>query len=67
MNIWVNGEVLSLQQETLLLPELIERCGCGGRRIAIEVNGEVVPRSLHAGFALHEGDRVEIIQAIGGG
>jgi sulfur carrier protein len=38
-----------------------------GRRLAIEVNGELVPRSEHDHFRLTAGDRVEIVQAIGGG
>ena len=38
-----------------------------GRRLAIEVNGEIIPRSAHADALLHDGDRVEIVQAIGGG
>lgn len=37
------------------------------RRVAVEVNGEIVPRSRHAGFALCAGDRVEIVHALGGG
>ncbi|MEO6967005.1 MAG: sulfur carrier protein ThiS [Rhodanobacteraceae bacterium] len=39
----------------------------GNRRVAVEVNREIVPRSLHVEYALNEGDRVEIVQAIGGG
>lgn len=38
-----------------------------GRKIAVEVNGGVVPRAEHAAFRLSAGDRVEIIEAIGGG
>ena len=34
---------------------------------AVEVNGEIIPRSLHATHALVEGDRVEIVHALGGG
>jgi sulfur carrier protein len=36
-------------------------------RIAVEVNGELVPRSTHARHVLVDGDRVEIVHAIGGG
>jgi thiamine biosynthesis protein ThiS len=39
----------------------------GGRRLAIEVNREIVPRGAQDGFCLHPGDRVEIVHAIGGG
>ena len=47
--------------------ELLEADGLAGRRVAVEVNGEIVPRGAHAGHALHEGDRVEIVHALGGG
>jgi sulfur carrier protein len=46
---------------------LIDRLELTGKRLAVEVNEEVVPRSLHAGYRLHDGDRVEIVHAIGGG
>lgn len=46
---------------------LLREAGHGERRVAVEVNGEIVPRSAHAGHALAEGDRVEIVQALGGG
>lgn len=37
------------------------------RRIAVELNGEILPRSRHAEHRLDDGDRIEIVQAIGGG
>ena len=46
---------------------LLRDAGHGERRVAVEVNGEIVPRSAHAARALAEGDRVEIVQALGGG
>ncbi|HEY4583282.1 MAG TPA: sulfur carrier protein ThiS [Lysobacter sp.] len=46
---------------------LLEREGLAGRRVAVEVNGEIVPRGRHAGHGLREGDRVEIVHALGGG
>ena len=46
---------------------LLEQLGLGGRKVAVEVNQEVVPRSRHGERVLAEGDRVEIIHAIGGG
>lgn len=46
---------------------LLHEAGHGERRVAVEVNGEIVPRSAHAGRALAAGDRVEIVQALGGG
>jgi sulfur carrier protein len=46
---------------------LLLASGFGERRVAVEVNREIVPRSRHAAHTLSEGDQVEIIQAIGGG
>jgi sulfur carrier protein len=46
---------------------VVEMLALGGRRVAIEVNGEIVPRSRHAEHELRDGDRVEIVHAVGGG
>ncbi|MGE3772974.1 MAG: sulfur carrier protein ThiS [Gammaproteobacteria bacterium] len=65
MRILVNGSAQEVADGSRLgeLLALLELRG----RIAVEVNGELVPRSAHATQALVEGDRVEIVQAIGGG
>lgn len=46
---------------------LLEAEGLGQRRVAVEVNGEIVPRGRHAQQALAAGDTVEIVHALGGG
>ena len=46
---------------------LLQAEGLQERRVAVEVNGEIVPRSRHAEWALVAGDRVEIVHALGGG
>lgn len=46
---------------------LLERQGLAGRRVAVEVNREIVPRSAHADRVLADGDRVEVVHALGGG
>lgn len=66
MNIVLNGEQRGLE-DTLTLLGLIDRLELSGKRLAVEVNEEVVPRSLHSGYRLRDGDRVEIVHAIGGG
>ncbi len=66
MNIVLNGAQRGLE-EPLTLLGLIDRLELTGKRLAVEVNEEVVPRSLHAEYRLHDGDRVEIVRAIGGG
>ena len=46
---------------------LLERQGLADRRVAVEVNRQIVPRSAHATHALFAGDRVEVVHALGGG
>lgn len=66
MRIQLNGEAFKLPDgETVA--GLIERLDLAGRRLAVELNLEIVPRSQHATTALHEGDQVEVVHAIGGG
>lgn len=66
MNVLINGENRSLP-EGATLQDVISLLQLQGRRLAIEVNTEIVPRSLHSGHRLREGDRIEIVHAIGGG
>ena len=66
MQIIVNGEARQVS-DGINAAELIESLGLGQRRLALEVNGEIVPRSQHAGRALLAGDKVEIVHAVGGG
>jgi sulfur carrier protein len=47
--------------------ELLEAEGFAERKVAVEVNREIVPRSLHAQRTVRDGDRIEIVHAIGGG
>ncbi len=62
----VNGYPLLLIS-TLSVAELIEQLGYAGKRIAVERNGEIVPKSQHAATALLSGDQLEIVVAVGGG
>lgn len=66
MNITLNGEN-RLVDPGLTVSGLIEQLGYQGKRIAVECNGEIVPRSAHADTALAEGDTLEIVVAVGGG
>ena len=66
MNIRLNGEDYLLDQG-VTVAALIDRLALKGRRLAVEVNEEVVPGSRHAEHRLEEGDRVEVVHAIGGG
>lgn len=66
MEIIVNGESRQLAGP-YSVAQLIEEMGLSGRRLAVEVNLEIVPRSSYACHRLEAGDRVEIVHAIGGG
>lgn len=66
MQIILNGREKSIS-EGLTASALIDVLGFGDRRIAVEVNSEIVVRSALATHVLYAGDRVEIIHAIGGG
>lgn len=66
MNITLNGEN-RLIDAGLTVQGLIELLGYQGKRIAVERNGEIVPRSAHAETQLADGDALEIVVAVGGG
>ncbi|PKO27996.1 MAG: thiamine biosynthesis protein ThiS [Betaproteobacteria bacterium HGW-Betaproteobacteria-5] len=62
----VNGQKW-LAKQSVTLAELLEELRYTGKRIAIERNGEIVPKSQYEQTYLTAGDRVEIIAAVGGG
>ncbi|MFO7542510.1 MAG: sulfur carrier protein ThiS [Thiobacillus sp.] len=62
----INGEPRRFPAP-LTLAQLIESLELTGKRIAIEKNGEIVPRSQHASTSLASGDQLEIVVAVGGG
>ena len=66
MNILLNGEFRHTEI-SLTLSALVSELALADKRLAIEVNEEVVPRSCYEGYHLQEGDKVEIVHAIGGG
>ena len=66
MDIQLNGETRSIPEQATLAA-LLEREGLAERRVAVEVNGEIVPRGRHATHVLLPGDTVEIVHALGGG
>lgn len=66
MQIQLNGEARDLAPG-LTLAQLIDTLGLSGRRIAVERNEEIVPKSEHDTTHLTDGDRIEIVHAIGGG
>lgn len=66
MKIEVNGLTREVTEAVTLI-EVLQAEGLAGRRVAVEVNRELVPRSMHGSHALREGDRIEIVHAMGGG
>ena len=65
MKLTVNGDTLILNGTTIA--DLVTQLALTGRRLAVEVNREIIPKSQHGDFTLGEGDVVEIVHAIGGG
>ena len=66
ISLTVNGEARRFEQP-LNCRQLLERLELAGKRVALERNGEIVPRSRFAEQRLAEGDRLEIVVAVGGG
>jgi sulfur carrier protein len=66
MRIHLNGEPIALPAASTVALLLLDQ-GLAERRVAVEVNGAIVPRSTHATRQLQEDDRVEIVHALGGG
>ncbi|WP_341744061.1 sulfur carrier protein ThiS [Azonexus hydrophilus] len=62
----INGENRQFP-DPLTVAGLIEQLGYAGKRIAVERNGEIVPKSQHAATPLASGDQLEIVVAVGGG
>ncbi len=62
----VNGQIRRLEPGSDLA-RLIQALELSGKRIAVEKNGEIVPRSRYAGTRLADGDSLEIVVAVGGG
>jgi sulfur carrier protein len=62
----VNGEARRFD-DVADLAQLLERLDLAGKKVAIEMNGEIVPRSGYAETPLVDGDRLEIVVAVGGG
>ncbi len=66
MQIQLNGEPYELPAGESVA-DLLARLDLTGRRLAVELNRDIVPRSAHATTELSEGEHVEVVHAIGGG
>jgi thiamine biosynthesis protein ThiS len=69
MKLHINGEARDFDPPTdpFILAGLVEILGMKSDRVAVELNREIVPRTLWAETQLHEGDRLEIVHFVGGG
>lgn len=66
ISLTLNGQSTTLPPNSAVI-EAVKRLPVEGKRYAVELNGEIVPKSQHATTALKEGDKVEIVIAVGGG
>ncbi len=67
MKISINGDVKQFDSENMTISALVVTLNLTGRRLAIEKNGEIVPRSQFSEVKLQDGDKLEIVGAVGGG
>ena len=67
MNIFINGNLKQLESEKMTIFALIAALNLTGKRLAIEKNGEIVPRSQFDTVNISDGDKLEIVGAVGGG
>ncbi|HOY79892.1 MAG TPA: sulfur carrier protein ThiS [Hyphomonadaceae bacterium] len=66
MNLFLNGEPASVP-DAVTVADFLESLGMPVKGVAVERNREIVPKSLFATTRLAEGDRIEIVQFVGGG
>ena len=66
MIIFVNGKNIEIQNDTNIAA-LIADLSLEKQKIAVEINAEIIPKSKYQLFLLKDGDKVEIIRAVGGG
>ena len=66
ITVTINGERRNFER-AMPCADLVEELGLAGKRIALERNGEIVPRSEYPRRSIADGDRLEIVVAVGGG
>src|SRR5579864_4778394 len=67
LTVTLNGVATDVAADASTLSDLLTALGLSGKRIAIEKNGEIVPRSRYSTTTIARGDRLEIVGAVGGG
>jgi len=66
IQITLNGEPLEFDSQPTVA-QLLDKMNLAQRRVAVEINQEIVPKSRHEQHLVEAGDRIEIVHAIGGG
>jgi sulfur carrier protein len=66
IQVTVNGAAHRLEH-AVNVRELLERLSMAGKKVAVERNGEIVPKSAHSDTVVEDGDQLEIVVAVGGG
>ena len=66
MEMMVNGQAMQVEGAATV-SELLEKLSLTGKRVAVEKNGEIVPKSAHATTEITPSDKLEIVVAVGGG
>ena len=67
MQLTINGKARSFDADTFSIAQLVTHLSLEGKRLAIECNGEIIPRSQFSDAQLMDGDKLEIVGAVGGG
>lgn len=65
MNIQINGEVRVVSRNTVL--EMLQGLDIDPKRVAVELNGDILPKAEYAARGLSDGDKIEIVHFVGGG
>lgn len=67
MQLTINGKARNFELAQMNVAQLVEQLELVGKRLAIELNGEIVPRSQFEYTPLSDNDKLEIVGAVGGG
>jgi sulfur carrier protein len=67
MNLKINGNIKSFDDTSMTIEGLVMQLNLLGKRIAIEKNGMIIPKSEFQKITLQDGDQLEIVGAVGGG
>jgi sulfur carrier protein len=67
VRVMLNGEVRVLHEDAASVAALVRSLGFEGKRVAVERNGEIVPKSRYDATPVADGDTLEIVRAVGGG